>query len=398
MRVERQAKFPSARTASPGQALIASSPARRPQETPRDRPRPEEVTEPRATPSGAIPDGPGAFVRLLDAATDVMRLGRLPASPPGARASRRARCGGPGNTWAFFWTLACHRSSAGSAHAGSSSASTSSATSSNRRRSSGGTIGARKNQESSRETRLQRDPARKRRIRGLQPPLGRRGDGTIRMSGEPLDRRAVTFGGLVPASGQQHRHERRGFRRSAPFGLSRPRVSSEEPLQHGQASSRFARIPARFLVFEPRRSQRLLKVVTVGTRQSERRHLLSRRLAGGDQHAMSLAHRLRNHLRLDRERRVRMRSSPASAEAATSRHASLLSTINARAANQSARDGSRLYAATKSIASAGDLASITIAPGGPSSQSPSFLTCSSREARNTSGFRLGSVIAWRFAQ
>ena len=47
-----------------------------------------------------------------------------------------------------------------------------------------------------------------------------------------------------------------------------------------------------------------------------------------------------------------------------------VSTINARAANHSARDGSRLYAATKSIASTGDLASITIAPRRASRASP----------------------------
>ena len=93
-----------------------------------------------------------------------------------------------------------------------------------------------------------------------------------------------------------------------------------------------------------------------------------------------------------------MRSSPASVAAETLRHASRDSTIKARAPNHSARAGSRLNAATKSIASPGDFASITIAPVGPSSQPFSFSTSSSREARNTSGSRLGSVITWRFAQ
>ena len=83
-------------------------------------------------------------------------------------------------------------------------------------------------------------------------------------------------------------------------------------------------------------------------------------------------------------------------EAARALHASLCSTIKDRAASASRSEASRLMAATKSITSAGDRASIGSAAGGPFSRSFSSSICFVREVRNTSGFR--PVAATRFAQ
>ena len=98
---------------SQGRLLPVSSPALRPQETPLEQPRPGEAAGTTATPSGANPDGPGAFARLVRPYRE-SRPSRSahPASLQGGQASPPARCGAPGNNCgAFFWSLACHRSS-----------------------------------------------------------------------------------------------------------------------------------------------------------------------------------------------------------------------------------------------------------------------------------------------